>query len=681
MNTSIKSIGVAVLSAILGISSAGADVVNLVQNGSFEETVWNSGTRASYGYVVKNTTVNGSVTGWTYAPTNYVSDTYPSLTTDYGYGTTLSSEEFGKKLGDFDGQYALFIQRPGSITQTVSGLVPGETYTYSFSYNARNSTWLSKILAKAGAFTLLNNKNCYTQNSFYDYQLTFRATSETMDLSFANTNMTGNETSIADNSLLIDNVQLTLATADAPWTCSGTSDLWLSDATSKVDSSKTYSHTLNFGGSVANSATLNGVTFQGVKTAGTTDRYSISKATIYGTDGELKTIFGSSNAGSQEMANGFFHSLSDVVLTGLEPGVQYTTTFYLAAWNATNRIGYITAPDGSIFGLNENELRTENGDRAGGLLSWTGYASEDGTLKFSINAQDSGNTLHVYGVSNEVTPGQTPDSVKTNLLFATGFGGPNGNGYEGMRLTNTVADVANFITPAGSEKWQVRGYNNDPGQYSVVKDGALRMGANNANMMEIDSSLLAGKWVDLSLDLKINTLQGTEKEKVRGIGIGFSNAETIRNNTECGVGFTGLVLSPDGDLMFYENANGTSVSNAIISDSIAYLSDDGSNFDKNDWYTMNMTLEFSGDGETATLIGVGLEGSVADYSPLLGLTFDTTDLFTLLSTSSNSWDYYGLIDNVRMTEYVPEPSAWGLLALGAGSIFILRRKNRRAVTC
>ena len=129
--------------------------------------------------------------------------------------------------------------------------------------------------------------------------------------------------------------------------------------------------------------------------------------------------------------------------------------------------------------------------------------------------------------------------------------------------------------------------------------------------------------------------------------------------------------------MFYENANGSAITEAAITESIAYLSEDGSAFDVNDWYELDMTLAFSEDGETATLVGVGLEGSVADYSTLLGATFKTTDLFAVLSSSAASWNYYGFVDNVRVSEYVPEPSTWALLVLGAGSLFMIRRRNRK----
>jgi len=133
-------------------------------------------------------------------------------------------------------------------------------------------------------------------------------------------------------------------------------------------------------------------------------------------------------------------------------------------------------------------------------------------------------------------------------------------------------------------------------------------------------------------------------------------------------------------LMFYENALGEVKEDALISDAVAYLSEDGSAFDVNDWYELDMTLAFSDDGTTATLLNVGLEGSAADYSALKGLTFETTDLFAILSTSAASWNYYGLVDNVRVSEYVPEPSTWALLVLGSSSLLLLRRRKGQKQT-
>jgi len=655
---SAKHIGIAVLLAAFGVSSASADAVNLVQNGSFEQY---TGSMQNHGYLYKNGTEYATLPGWTYTPNG--------TTTDYGFGIGQTSGEFVKNCGPIDGTYALFMQRPGTMSQTVTGLTPGEYYTYSFSYDARNaSDKKAGVQVWLDDYRLLHH-TCSSQNPFYTYDVIFQATSDTAAISFKNT-----YDQAKDSSLLVDAVSMTLA-QDNPWRQSD----WAADADLGISANKTYTHTLNFG-QTAESKTVLDVPFKAI----TDNNYSDGNVTIknnsrFGNDNDLVNLYGTENPGSQTLAKSFLYSFSSIQLDGLVPGVEYTTTLYLAAFDKdlnARRTGYVGANDGTLFAVEENFYHAENGDRSGGLVKWTGRASEDGTLSFSF--AHSSETLHIYGLTNEVTPGQTPETSGTNLLLATNFGGPNGNGYNGMAISNTTADVVNFITPAGSEKWQLRGLHDAASlaQYTFVEDGALRTGANCMSMMDIDTSLLAGKWIDISADLKINTLQGNEKPNARGIGIGFSR-EGVALKTESGVGFSGLVLNPAGDLMFYENANGSAVADAKISESIKYLSEDGSAFDASEWYELDMTLAFSDDGTTATLLGVGLEGSAADYSALKGLTFETTDLFAVLSSSAASWNYYGLVDNVRVSEYVPEPSTWVLLVLGSSSLLLLRRKGRK----
>ncbi|MDO4424717.1 MAG: DUF642 domain-containing protein [Planctomycetia bacterium] len=654
---SAKNIGIAVLLAAFGVSSASAQTVNLVQNGSFEQY---TGSMQNHGYLYKDGTEYATLPGWTYTPNG--------TTTNYGYGIGQTSGEFVKNCGPIDGTYALFMQRPGTMTQTVTGLTPGEYYTYSFSYDARNaSDKKAGVQAWLDDYRLLSH-TCNSQNPFHTYDVIFQATSDTATISFKNT-----YDQAKDSSLLVDAVSMTLA-QDNPWRQSD----WAADADLGISSDKTYTHTLNFG-QTAESKTVLNVPFKAI----TDNNYSDGNVTIknnsrYGNDNDLVNLYGTENPGSQTLAKSFLYSFSSIQLDGLVPGVEYTTTLYLAAFDKNlnaRRTGYVGANDGTLFAVEENFYHAENGDRSGGLVKWTGRAAEDGTLTFSF--AHSSETLHIYGLTNEVTQGQTPETSGTNLLLATNFGGPNGNSYEGMKVIDTVADVVNFISPAGSEKWQLRENESSATVYSFVENGALHTGANSVNMMEIDSSLLAGKWIDISADLKINTLRGNEKPNARGIGIGFMDESKKTLQGEAGIGFSGLVLNPAGDLMFYENANGSAIGDAKISESIKYLSEDGSAFDANEWYELGMTLAFSEDGETATLVGVGLEGSVADYSTLLGATFKTTDLFAVLSSSAASWNYYGFVDNVRVSEYVPEPSTWALLVLGSSSLLLLRRKGRK----
>ena len=656
---SAKHIGIAVLLAAFGVSSASADAVNLVQNGSFEQY---TGNMQNHGYLYKNGTEYATLPGWTYTPNG--------TTTDYGFGIGQTSGEFVKNCGPIDGTYALFMQRPGTMSQTVTGLTPGEYYTYSFTYDARNAEdKKAGVQAWLDDYRLLSH-TCNSQNPFHTYDVIFQATSDTAAISFKNT-----YDQARDSSLLVDAVSMTLA-QDNPWRQSD----WAADADLGISANKTYTHTLNFG-QTAESKTVLDVPFKAI----TDNNYSDGNVTIknsnrFGNDNDLVNLYGTENPGSQTLAKSFLYKFQEIRLDGLVPGVEYTTTLYLAAFDKNlnaRRTGYVGANDGTLFAVEENFYHAENGDRSGGLVKWTGRAAEDGTLTFSF--AHSSETLHIYGLSNEVTPGQTPETSGTNLLLATNFGGPNGDGYNGMAISNTVADVVNFISPAGSEKWQLRGGENAANlpKFALIQDGALRTGANCVSMMDIDTSLLAGKWIDISADLKINTLNGGGgAQYARGIGIGFSR-DGVGVSKESGIGFSGLVLNPAGELMFYENALGEVKEDALISDAVAYLSEDGSAFDASEWYELDMTLAFSDDGETATLVGVGLEGSVADYSALNGLTFETTDLFAILSSSAASWNYYGLVDNVRVSEYVPEPSTWALLVLGSSSLLLLRRKGRK----
>ncbi|MDO4629584.1 MAG: hypothetical protein Q4C70_10405 [Planctomycetia bacterium] len=639
-----------------------------MKNGSFE--TWTN--RQQYGYIYKNGTAHGTVADWTYTPTNYVDgESYTSLTRDYGYGVSLASEEFGKNCGPLDGDYTLFIQRPGTVSQTVTGLTPGEFYTYSFKYDARTSGGHNtNITANLGDYNLLKDQGFNSRNPFYDYKITFRATSETMDISFANTHMGNyfdggqNQHVINDNSLLIDAVSMTKA--ENTWWYSDASTLWTSDATSGVVADGNYTHALNFNAGTTN---LNGIQFNGVtNTKENNDRYAINAGYAYGADGTLQDIFTNENPGSQALANGFMYNFSDVTLKDLLPGVEYTTTFYMAAWNDTtdfNRSAIITAPNGEKLIFNENDFRDADG-RKGGLLTWTGTASEDGTLQFKINSLTQ-DTLHIYGVSNMLVAGQTPESVETNLLLDTKFGGTNGNANNGKTIHGTVADVCNFISPTDKMTWSVRGRSDNISNFAKIENGALKTGANTASMMEIDSTQIAGEWIDISVDMKIGTLFSTfsesDRDCARGLGIGFTK-EGTGSNQESGIGFTGLVLRPDGALEFYDNVFGTDISHAKHSDAVAWSSEDGSAFSKDDWHTLNLTLAVAGDGESAKLVGLDISGSAADYSKLLGSNFATTDLFTILSSSANSWDYFGYVDNLSISTYVPEPSTWVLCLTG-----------------
>ncbi|MDO4569331.1 MAG: DUF642 domain-containing protein [Planctomycetia bacterium] len=648
--------GLSILSTSL---LAPARAAEYITNGGFEETDWslNGGTPTSHHYVYKNGTISGEVDGWTYTPN--------TTTTDYGFGTDVATTT---SLVPFvaEGDYALFMQREGQVAQSIN-LTSGNYYTLTFKYNARN--YQTTLNTKVGSMAVFNKQYNRTDGGYQTYTVTFRADSGSTALTFANT-----QSSATDNTVLLDAVSLQDASVDNPWTVPDSTSLWVSDATSNVNADKTYTHTLNFGNAASSTTTLNNVSFAGVTSASSsTDLYSVSAVSTYGTDSNLRSSFGDSNPGSQAMAT-FIYNASNITLKDLLPGQEYTTTFYLAKFGDSLRPGTITAPDGTTIAFDASNFTTDGTTPVGGLVTWTGVASADGTLSFNI-ANTAADTLHIYGISNEIVAGQTADKSRTSLLLATGFGGTNGTGNNGKYMIDTTADICNFLTPEGeSNKWGMRGvfHEGGTGYYNVIENGALRTKANSGSTMAIDKSVLAGEWIEMSMDFKMNTIEtDNNSANARGIGLGFYSEDVGGLTQEVGIGFNGVIVDPSGRLYFYDNLDGT----YSVSDLIAY---EGGEFNKDDWYTLSLLLAFDEDGESATLVDVSLSGSSADYSSLAGSLFDTTDLLGLLSSSAYSWNYYGLIDNLEVKYYTPEPASWALLLLAlAGGVYMRRGVSRK----
>ena len=149
--------------------------------------------------------------------------------------------------------------------------------------------------------------------------------------------------------------------------------------------------------------------------------------------------------------------------------------------------------------------------------------------------------------------------------------------------------------------------------------------------------------------------------------MGFYDDDYGLDSGEVGRGFSGIMISPSGGMYYYEyTPNGLARTNPIAF---------GGTFDKNEWYTLTMDMDFFQEGGKlmATLTDVSLSGSTADYSDLIGRVFSATDMIGLLSSSANSWDYYGVFDNFSMVKRVPEPSTWALLALGVVVLFLRKQ--------
>ena len=264
-----------------------------------------------------------------------------------------------------------------------------------------------------------------------------------------------------------------------------------------------------------------------------------------------------------------------------------------------------------------------------------------------------------------------------DLMAATSFRGENkvsGEANEkGMAVPGTPMDIIDTKSPnvwirrgMGQGYWNLDGSRTGEPQFTIIENQA-KTGANSGIAADWDKTGV--EHMTLSVDLQMNTLIGSDyNTSSRGLGMGFFDKQIkTEDNKEVANGFSGIVVSPDGGLYYYDYP---ADENPTYTTPIAF----GGTFDRNEWYTLTMNLDVFQDG-TATLTGVSLSGSDADYSSLIGSVFSTTDFIGLLSSSANLWDYYGMFDNFSMSASVPEPTTWALLILGAAGLLYWRKRK------
>ncbi|MDG2122592.1 MAG: hypothetical protein P8J87_02765, partial [Verrucomicrobiales bacterium] len=109
---------------------------------------------------------------------------------------------FGNNGTAADQDHVAFIDGDGSLTQVISGLVPDDTYSFSFAYNATSGD-TPHLLALVDGATLWESDVTPVggNNPFLVQTVSFTAASDTVEIGFAQTNATG----VA----LIDDVRVT----------------------------------------------------------------------------------------------------------------------------------------------------------------------------------------------------------------------------------------------------------------------------------------------------------------------------------------------------------------------------------------------------------------------------------------------------------------------------------------
>ncbi len=222
------------------------------------------------------------------------------------------------------------------------------------------------------------------------------------------------------------------------------------DADSDISASKTYTHVLDFP-SDSTPATVNGVLFTSAGLSGNVNGHAWSI-------NQTLTPYAGAGAGLTQLLADFYYNVADFTLTlsGLTPGKTYETRFYFRNFASNPRELTFTftagaTPVGSIF---------HNPDTM--ALSMVGCrytADAAGTLSTRIVSLQAGHTCHLYGLSNEESPGTSGAALTLNTpagktyrhtgaLSGAGTLAKQGTGTQIFGGTNSVASV--FDVQAGT---------------------------------------------------------------------------------------------------------------------------------------------------------------------------------------------------------------------------------------
>ncbi len=219
---------VAGVAALLAVGTAGAaNATDLIVNGGFESNTLNSSTTGLYNTQFGNGYAQ-SVTGWTGSNVNNAYNLYfskdptsLSAASQYDSGQGTGSEFLQGNASQFAGHGA-FVALDGDptvqsyITQSVTGLVAGKSYTLSFDWGAgqvasRTGATTEQLLVSLGsqqqATSILSNASAsFTGWNSVTMTFTATGTSETLEFLSAGTPTGLPPIAVLDNVSLSQNV-------------------------------------------------------------------------------------------------------------------------------------------------------------------------------------------------------------------------------------------------------------------------------------------------------------------------------------------------------------------------------------------------------------------------------------------------------------------------------------------
>lgn len=233
-------------------------------------------------------------------------------------------------------------------------------------------------------------------------------------------------------------------------------------------------------------------------------------------------------------------------------------------------------------------------------------------------------------------------------------------------FTTSGPVVLNGRTPPVSlsgNKWQAVWLesSNSNSQPYLHTDGSLRTRFNGAGFIDISSngSYTKPSELTISADLTVSSLSGGPTD---GIGLGFFSSNHAVSGGQSNVGFTGLVLSPNGTVNFMSNGSYISTYGYTISQ-----------FSATAIYNLSYTVDTSSGGITsATLNGVQIASSFSDITAFT----DAATLYAGFFGRSGTYASSGIVDNFKVTSSIPESNVlW--LALGVAACALVAKRRMR----
>ncbi len=235
--------------------------------------------------------------------------------------------------------------------------------------------------------------------------------------------------------------------------------VWTGDATSGLDSSRTYTHKigLNRSGSFT---PVNGVVFEAPgENVRSGANWSLTGAdsafTGNGSGGGANNL--PNPGGSRELCSSFFYGASDngkssLTLSGLTAGQPYITRFYTTGFGgAGDRLMTIGPSDSGLgFLCDENATGTGNGQ----ILSYRYLAPAGGIITFDFVPVTPGSTWHHYAFSNETASAATRET-----------------GIDGVAVAGFSSQLTTGFNRAAA--FTVNGSGLSAGQHGISADGNM----------------------------------------------------------------------------------------------------------------------------------------------------------------------------------------------------------------